>query len=274
MPKIEVREGMSFNYEEVGEGFPVVFGHSYLWNLEMWRPQIEELSKSFRCIVPDLWGHGESSTFEDKETSIKQLADDFYAFTQALELKEFAIVGLSVGGMWGTQLALDHPEAVKGLVVMDSFVGPEPKPTLDKYFGLLAMIEQAGAVPPPLADQITPMFFSPYTMEHKQELPTAFHQSLCDMPKEKVHTVVTLGRAIFARESLLERLPELKMPCMMIVGEDDMPRPPHESKQMADLIHACEVKLIPESGHICNLEQPEMVNEILDNFLSKVANIS
>lgn len=58
MPTIIV-EGKSCFYQDVGEGYPVLLGHSYLWTSSMWEPQIKSLGvNGFRCIAPDLWDHG------------------------------------------------------------------------------------------------------------------------------------------------------------------------------------------------------------------------
>ena len=53
-------DGARMSYIDQGQGFPVLLGHSYLWDAEMWQPQIDALSQHFRVIVPELWGHGRS----------------------------------------------------------------------------------------------------------------------------------------------------------------------------------------------------------------------
>jgi len=54
---------------------------------------------------------------------------------QHLKIKEFSVIGLSVGGMWGAELAFTHPNTVKALVLMDTLDGSEPSETKQKYFG-------------------------------------------------------------------------------------------------------------------------------------------
>ena len=79
---------------------------------------------------------------------------------RCLGIDECVLVGLSIGGMWGVELARMAPARLKGLVLMDSFVGLEPQITCERYLGMLAMIEQVGAVPAPIADQVAPLFFA------------------------------------------------------------------------------------------------------------------
>ena len=81
--------------------------------------------------------------------TLATLARDHLALLDALGIDEFVLVGLSIGGMWGVELARMAPARLKGLVLMDSFVGLEPQITCERYLGMLAMIEQLGTIPAP-----------------------------------------------------------------------------------------------------------------------------
>lgn len=113
--------GKSLHYLDVGSGFPLLLGHSYLFDLNMWAPQFEALAKRYRLIVPDLWGHGDSPALPAGRNSLSDIAADHLALMDHLDIEEFGIVGLSVGGMWGAELAALAPERVKVLALMDSY---------------------------------------------------------------------------------------------------------------------------------------------------------
>ena len=260
--------GKHLAYEEFGTGFPILFGHSYLWSASMWAPQIQAFSPTYRCIVPELWGHGSSDSLPTIPYSIEALADVHYQLLNELNIERFAVVGLSVGGMWGTQLALNHPERVSALVLMDTSVAPEPAETQQRYFSMAATVEKLGKFPEPMVEQILPLFFAPATRQDKPELVEEFKQRLLNWPAENIASIVALNRAIFSRMSLLERLSELSMPTLIMVGQEDLARPPHEAQAMADQISGSECVIIPNAGHISNLEQPREVNQILDDFLA------
>ncbi|MCP5469296.1 MAG: alpha/beta fold hydrolase [Chlamydiales bacterium] len=266
MPKALIN-GKECHYQDVGEGFPILFGHSFLWSSEMWKPQLDTLSKEFRCIAPDLWNHGESGEVGAAVT-MESIADDMYALMQSLGISEFAVVGLSVGGMWGAELALMHPEAVKALVIMDSYLGREPEVTQNKYFCMLDVVEAQKGFPPPLLEQIVPLFFSPYTLEHNQDLVQSFWKALAATPKKNAASIARIGRAIFTRKNRLEQLKELAMPVAVMVGKDDIPRPPEETQEMAHLSGG-ELHVIENAGHIANLEQPQEVTSLLRAFLER-----
>ena len=264
-------DGKTLSYLDEGQGFPILFGHSYLWNAEMWRPQINYLRKHFRCIVPDLWGHGESGCVPTTAYSIKQIADDYRMFVDKLGLEEYAIVGLSVGGMWGTQLALDDNERVRGLVIMDSFVGGEPDAPKQNYLALINQFEEIGAFTPDFIKMLLPFFLTAQSIEDNVPAVQQFCQDLLQVTPEAVKTIAVVGRGIFQRDSMLDRLSELTIPTAVIVGEHDLPRPPSEAKQMAEKLQA-ECFVVENAAHIANLEAPDEVNRLLEKILHDVAN--
>ena len=257
------------SYLDEGEGFPILFGHSYLWNAEMWRPQIDQLKTKFRCIVPDLWGHGESDPVTESEYTIQQLADDYQAFLDALNIEKCAIVGLSVGGMWGTQLTLQNPNRISALVIMDTYVGAEPIGSLQVYNAMIDQFTSEKCFSSEFVEQVTPFFFSPKTLKASLPIVGKFKQSLAGVQSENVEGIGVIGKGVFSRKSLLDQLGNISIPSLVVVGKDDMPRPPREAKEMADLLNTKCIE-IEDTGHICNLERPEVVSQLLETFLDKV----
>jgi pimeloyl-ACP methyl ester carboxylesterase len=268
MPSLRLR-GSHLHYLDQGTGFPLVFGPSYLWDARMWAPQVQGLSSRYRCIVPELWGHGESGHVPEIPYTFVALAEDMAAFVTALRLDSFALVGLSVGGMWAARLALAMPERVRALVLLDSFVGAEPAATQTRYFAMLDAVERAGAFPAPLVEQVVPLYFAPATLTRDDGLVAGFRQALLGMDRERLPSVVALGRAIFARESILDRLGEVRCPTLIGVGRHDRPRPVAEARAMAERIPGARFEIIEDAGHISNLEQPARVLALLEDFLAE-----
>lgn len=96
MEKFEI-DSQVMHYQDVGTGPVLVFGHSYLWDSEMWAPQIAEFSKNYRCIVPDLWAHGQSGNIPSTTSNLVDYAKDILALLDHLNVENFSIIGLSVG---------------------------------------------------------------------------------------------------------------------------------------------------------------------------------
>ncbi len=273
MPHITIH-GQDLHYLDRGAGFPVVFGESYLWDAAMWAPQVEGLSTRYRCIVPELWGHGKSGTVPEVPYSMSKLAGDMRGLADGLGLDQFAIVGLSVGGIWGIEMALDCPDRVKALVLMDTVAGAEPTATRALYFGMLDVMERVGAIPPPLAEQVVPLYFAPETLTDNPTLVDGFRRSLLEIGKDRLASIVALGRAIFSRPSLHERLGEIRCPTLVAVGRHDRPRPVPESQALAAAIAGARLEIIEGAGHISALEQPQRVLAMLEAFLSSALQTS
>lgn len=262
-------DGARMSYVDQGQGFPVLLGHSYLWSADMWQPQIEALSRHFRVIVPELWGHGLSDAPPASTTDMSALARQHLALLDALDIASCHLVGLSVGGMWGAQLAIEHPERVDRLVLLDTYLGAEPEATRLKYFGLLDAASAAGQFTEPLLDIVVPIFFHAGG-ETVPEVRDGFRAALQACSAEVIrNSLDPMGRVIFGRPDLLGRLGELHSGRTIVVcGDQDIPRPPEESNEMSRIID-CLAAQIPCAGHISSLENPRVVSDFLLNWLPR-----
>jgi len=216
--------------------------------------------------VPDLWGHGDSPALPPGRNSLSDIAADHLALMDRLDIEEFGIVGLSVGGMWGAELAALAPERVKVLALLDSYLGDETPEARQRYMGMLAAVEQAGAIASPLLEHVASLFYS-------DDVPDALLQSLLcqlqSLPADRLReSIVPLGRMIFGRPDKLALLENITAASIVITGAQDKPRPPAEGQRMADLL-GCRHVLIPDAGHISNKENPTAVNETLLAFLAE-----
>ena len=257
------------SYLDVGSGPVLLFGHSYLWDSAMWAPQIATLSAQYRCIVPELWGHGQSDLLPNNCKTLLDIADQMLELMDALEITHFSVVGQSVGAMWGAELVLKAPTRVKTLVMLNSFIGFEPEVTRAKYDGMLDMISAAKAIPAPLISAISPLFFANDAANNTPELVTGFEQSLASITAEQIPTIVKLGRMIFGRRDTMEYAEQLTLPCLIMAGVEDKARSVLESYLMSDAIDGSQLVHIPAAGHISTLEQAEFINQHLADFLAK-----
>jgi pimeloyl-ACP methyl ester carboxylesterase len=262
-------DGSTMSVLDVGSGPAIVLAGSFLWDASMWAPQIAALSDRYRVIVPELWGHGRSGAMPAGTRTMKDLARQHLTLLDALEVGSCAVVGLSVGGMWGAETALMAPARVSSLVLMGTSLAAEPNETRDAYFGMLAAIEQHGTVPAPVQMAAMSLFFSPSIEERQPELPKSFAAVLQAWDPERLRdSVVPLGRIIFGRRNALYELAGLPMATLVATGADDQARPQAEGRAMATRI-GCEFVEIPRAGHIASLEAPAVVNELLAGFLER-----
>ncbi len=255
-----------WHYTEYGNGFPVILGTSYLWDERMWAPQIAALSTRYRVIIPQLPGHGNDVPLAADASAPADLATQVAHLLDVLDVKECAVVGLSVGGMWGAELALQQPQRVRSLVLMDTSLAAEPEASQQRYLQMLAAIEHAGHIPEGLIAQIVPLFFRPQLPGNDPLLQT-MAERLRQWPAQRIAALVALGRGTFTRPERLDALTALDPQRTWVAcGEHDIPRPPEEASIMAEKI-GCPLVLIPEAGHVASVENPAAVTELIRSIL-------
>ncbi len=253
------------SYSDTGTGFPVLLGHSYLFDKSMWSPQIDTLAKYFRVIATDLWGHGQSPALPASTSSMADIANDHLALMDALGIHEFAVVGLSVGGMWGAELAAAAPERVKALMLFDTFVGDETQAAKDRYFMMLDTINSLGSIPVPLLEYAVAQFYSGVCQTGRY--PTAHRLALRTTFRTLTHQHCAAGQTDFRPpESPSALLETITCPTHVATGALDLPRPVTEGRLMAERL-GCDFTLIPNAAHISNRENPEVVTQLIVDFL-------
>ena len=120
-----VVNGVRYAYFEAGNGPLVLLGHGMFGSKELMRAQVERLSQSFRCVAFDWPGHG-GSGFNPNGWSVRDLVEDVVALIGALGEKAAFLAGVSQGGAVFSRVALAHPNAVRGLVIMCAGPGAPP----------------------------------------------------------------------------------------------------------------------------------------------------
>jgi len=272
MPFVNIK-GQVLRYQEQGTGFPVLLAHSFLWDSNMWAPQILALRKVCRVIAPDLWGHGESGKLPLSAGTLSDLAEHASRLLDTLGIKQCAVVGSSVGGMWGAELAMREPGRIRSIVMMDTYLGAEPGGIREQYFRILDEMERLGAIAAPLLDTIVPLFFKKGA-SMAGEHPLFMRRVLSRLSAAQIReSIVPMGRLIFGRPNSLPRTSLLDPDhTLLMCGVDDIPRPAKETQEMAELI-GCRYVLVPDAGHLPNLENPTFVTDTLLEWLKSQAHI-
>ena len=256
---------MKFSYTDIGKGKTIIFVHSYLWDKEMWQPQLDLFKNNFRCIAIDLPGHGNSSF--NNISSLNDLAREIKNFIESLNIDNYIYVGLSVGGMLAPYLYNIDKDKISKLIIMDSFSGDESIEMKQLYFSMLDTIEKEEKISEELANKITPIFFSPQ-IDKNSQLYLNFFKKLKGFSKDNLKYIVPFGRIIFGRENSLEFLKNIQVPTYFITGEFDIPRPFHEAELMSKYVASSKLIKISKAGHISNLENSYETNKILFNIFN------
>ena len=262
--------GSSMRVVQQGCGDVVVLAHSYLWDAETWRPQLKEFARHYRVIAPDLWGHGGSGPLPKATRDLRDIALHHLELMDRLGVSRFSLVGHSVGGMWGAELALAAPKRLRSLVLLDTSLQQEPSETRKRYFAMLDAIEADRAIPAIILQEVVRMFFSPYVSSWAPELPWRLRARLAQWETGRLlDSVIPLGRMTFGRRETLTDFSRLPMPKMVMHGTEDIPRPIKDGQRMSKAL-ACPFIELPGTGHMAPLEASHDVTHHLLQFLGEV----
>jgi 3-oxoadipate enol-lactonase len=253
--------GIDINYELTGrEGAPVVMlSHSLASSMVMWNPQLGSLEPHFKVLRYDMRGHGRSEA-PDGAYTLEMLAEDAVALLDALGIDAVDFVGLSIGGMIGQALALNHGDRLESLALCDtSAVMPaEAQPILQQRIALARQNCMADQVDGTLERWFTPQYLKANPPE-------------VEMIRQQIKATPLAGY-IGCSEALrglnyLERLSEITPPTLIVVGEEDPGTPVAASEAIHERIAGSQLVILPSARHLCNIEQAEAFNKALMDFL-------
>jgi len=260
--KIEVN-GIQINYELSGkiDAPVVVLSHSLASSMVMWRSQLELLESHFRILRYDMRGHGKSEATEGAYT-LDQLAADVIGLLDALNIHFVHFVGLSIGGMIGQCLALDYADRLKSLTLCDTapVITEEAKPLFEERLnrardkGMEVLVEET----------LGRWFTLPFLKRNPAEVELIRNQILAT----PLAGFIGCSKAILGL-NYLERLSEIKLPILIVVGEDDPGTPVAASAAMHERIQNSKMVVLPAAAHLSNIEQAEAFNTALLGFLKR-----
>ena len=253
--------GIRINYELSGkEDAPlVVLSHSLACSRVMWKPQLDVLESHFRVLSYDMRGHGGSDATEGAYT-LEQLAADVIALLEALHMEPTHFVGLSIGGMIGQCLALNYPDRFQSLTLCDtSPVIPDDAKPLFRERMDLAHTEGMQAL---VESTLERWFTRPYLDQNPPEVGLIRNQILAT----SVTGFLGCSEAILGL-NYLDRLSEIKLPTLIIVGEHDPGTPVSASEAIHDRIAGSKLVVLPSAAHLSNIEQAAAFNSALLAFL-------
>lgn len=240
----------------------VILSHSLGSSLLMWNPQMKALEPHFRVLRYDIRGHGKSEAPPGAYT-LELLGEDAVALLDALEIDAVHWVGLSMGGMIGQSIALNYPRRLQSLALCDTMavVPEEAQPIWQERIDAVRDRGVASQLEPIMERWFTPSFLklNPYILG-------VIRNEFLATPAQGY-----LG-CIYAIRKLnyLDRLSAIKIPTLIMVGEDDPGTPVSASEAIHQQIPESKLVIIKSARHLSNVEQPEDFNTNLITFLKSL----
>jgi 3-oxoadipate enol-lactonase len=256
---------IAINYIERGssQGLPVVFIHGFPLSQKMWESQISELPNDIHAIAYDVRGHG-SSAVGDGQYTMELFVDDLIVLLDHLGIEKAVLCGLSMGGYIALRAVEKHPNRIKGLILCDTKSQPDTNEGKIKRTNSLKTLKSAGVTA--FADDFVKTIFGTKTFEDN---PKAI-----EFVKELIRANSVLGicgtlLALACRTETTASLSSINVPACIIVGEFDLLTPPSCAQEMHKAITGSEIHILPNAGHMSNLENTKDFNTHLLFFLKK-----
>jgi len=244
---------------------PVLFIHGFPFDSAMWRHQVAALSRWER-IVPDLWGAGLVNipaaagpfSLAEQATRLVGMLDD-------LQVDEVVVCSQSMGGYITFELLRTFPARVRAAILCNTKATadtPEAKRGRDT---MAATAEREG--PGAIAAELVPRVLARVTQERQ---PAVVREVTTMIERQPVYGMVVTLRALRDRPDSTPLLGQIRIPVLVVAGDDDQITPPAGMQAMARAMPGARFMLIPEAGHLSPLEQPEPVNRAIERFLNEL----
>lgn len=263
MPTLKVND-IEMYYEDHGAGDPLILITGLGGVGANWGPQIPLFAKEFRTIVPDQRGTGRTTVSEGGYT-IRQLASDMTCLLRSLGATPAHVVGASTGGAIGQLMALDHPDAVRSLVLVGTWGRTDPyfrrqfevRKRILQQMGHHAYVEASNLF----------LYAPGYVREHWDLLQSAEGRAKANTPD--LAAAVKRIDMIIAHDAL-DRARDIRQPTCIVVGAQDACTPPYFSEELARHIPGAELVVIEGAGHFAYHERPDAFFSPVRRFLGRV----
>jgi pimeloyl-ACP methyl ester carboxylesterase len=264
MEMIEV-DGLRIAYERAGAGPPLVLLHGYVGDgTTTWRPQIEGLSDEFTVVAWDAPGAGRSSD-PPESFGLAGYADCLARFVDRLGLEKPHVAGLSFGGALALEFYRRHSAIPMTLILASAYAGWAGSLPADVAAQRLQQaLVLANLSPEEFVGALLPTMFCEGTSAESVD---EFAATMLAF-----HPVGFRAMARASAEDLRDALPHVRVPTLLVYGDKDVRAPLTVAENLHSALAGSTLVVLPDAGHICNIEAPEEFNRVVRNFLRNSRN--
>jgi pimeloyl-ACP methyl ester carboxylesterase len=249
-------------YAEWGEGTPLVLLHAFPFPRQMWQFQYDGLTTQMRLVTPDLPGFGESPA-PGEAPDLGVMADGVLRLLDSLGLDRVMLGGLSLGGYVAMEILRRRPQVVRALVLADTKASADPEAAAQKRLRMADLLEEGGNTRVLVHDVLPTLVGDTTREEHPETL-----EWLRDLVEQTdPRGAAWAQRAMAKRPDSLDTLRQVRVPTLVVVGQEDELSPPSDAEEMVAAIPGAQIAVIPGAGHICAVEKPDDFNSLVCDFV-------
>ncbi len=253
------------SYQDSAGGIPVLLIHGFPLASSMWELQIDDLADVGRLIAPDLRGHGNSMATPPPYT-MEQLAIDCVNLLDDIGInRPFVVAGLSMGGYVAFEVYRQYPGMVAGLILAGTKATPDNEEGKKGRDAAANLVREQGISA--LVAQMLPKLMAPTTATENPELVEFVRDMMLETSVEGALGAIAAMRE---RPDSTPTLADIDVPTLIIHGAADQIIPVSEAEAMHKGIADSQLIIIPDAGHLMNLEQPEQFNDAVREFLESL----
>jgi pimeloyl-ACP methyl ester carboxylesterase len=256
MPKLN-RDGVTIHYEVYGSGPPLLLTHGYSSTSAMWQGQVAALSKHHQLVLWDMRGHGQSDYPDDPAAYSEALTvGDMAALLDKIGADTAIVGGLSLGGYMSLAFVRTHPERVRALLIIDTGPGFKKDEARDAWN---KRAHDTG---------------DRFEREGLEVLKSASRERSSVVHRDASGLARAARGMLTQRDAgVIETLPHIKVPALVVVGADDTPFLA-ASDYMAAKIPGAKKVVIPAAGHAANIDQPQAFIDAVLAFLDSLPQVT
>lgn len=259
------QQDFSMAFVDTADRLTALLIHGFPFSSAVWQLQIEDLHGFARLIAPDLRGHGQSDPVPGPYT-MKLFADDCVDLLGHLGVAPpFVVSGMSMGGYIALEIVRRYPDLVGGLILNSTRAGADSSEGKENRNKSIKLVKEKGV--DALVEQMLPKLFSANTTAEQPEIVEFVQEIMLEASPEGV---VGALQAMRDREDSTDMLREISVPTLIVHGADDQLIPLSEARMMHKAIPHSKLVVIPNAGHIPNLENPDAYNDAVIDFLEEV----
>jgi pimeloyl-ACP methyl ester carboxylesterase len=261
MTNIEIN-GVKLHYEESGKGDPIVMVHGLGGSIYDWVMQIPFFSKTNHVIAIEMRDHGASEKWKGIY-DMKMFSGDLAEFVNKLKLGKTVFFGVSMGGMIVMQLALDHPDMVRALVLADTLYDLSEE-LIKGGLEMASMSQKMSGRELAIATMefnLTPEFIR----SHPEIVEQAIKISEARDPSSTFRAAQGL-----ASSDIKKRLKEIKVPTLIAHGEDDRVLPVSNAEYLKNHIAGAKLVILGKGRHMAIIEKADEFNKAVLGFLKRI----
>jgi pimeloyl-ACP methyl ester carboxylesterase len=256
--------GQDLSYRDEGWGRAILFLHAFPLGLGMWDAQARGLGASCRVVRFDDRGFGGSPPKQGPLT-MDAIADDAAALMDHLAIERAVLWGCSMGGYAALAFARRHASRLLALVLQDTRAGADTEEARQNRGALAERVLAKGPVA--ASDAFLGNLLGETT---KRENPALLESVRTLILKNPATGIANALAGLGAREDSSRTLGEIRVPTLVLCGDEDVLTPPRESEALARAIAGSRLEIVPRAGHLSNMEQPDQVTRLAATFVGDV----